>query len=56
MHGFYVDEIEKEISFDIIMDFNIKDKENVYAQIFDKVQEKYKNYKINITLDVDVSD
>lgn len=56
MHGFYVDEIEKAISFDIIIDFKIKDREKVYAQIFDEVQEKFKDYKINITLDVDVSD
>ena len=56
MHGFYVDEQEKSISFDIIIDFNIKDREKVYKLIFDEVQEKYKDYKINITLDVDISD
>ena len=56
MHGFYVDEQEKIISFDIIIDFVIKDREEVYKQIFDEVQEKYNDYKINITLDVDVSD
>ena len=56
MHGFYVDEIEKIISFDIIIDFNIKDREKEYAKIFDEVQEKFKDYKININLDVDISD
>ena len=56
MHGFYVDEQEKTISFDIIIDFNIKNREEVYKLIVDEVQEKYKDYKINITLDVDISD
>ena len=56
MHGFYLDEQEKTISFDIIIDFNVKDREKIYEQICDKLQEKYKDYKINITLDVDISD
>ena len=56
MHGFYVDEIEKTISFDIIIDFSIKNREEVYKLIYDQVQEKYKDYKINITLDIDISD
>ena len=56
MHGFYLDEQDKTISFDIIIDFNIKDREEVYKLIYDEIQEKYKDYKINITLDVDVSD
>ena len=56
MHGFYLDEQEKTINFDIIIDFNVKDREKVYEQICDELQEKYKKYKINITLDVDISD
>ena len=56
MHGFYLDDKEKTISFDIIIDFKIKNREEVYKEIYDKIQEKYKNYKLDITLDVDVSD
>ena len=56
MHGFYLDDKEKTISFDIIIDFKIKNREEVYKEIYDKVQEKYKKYKLDITLDVDVSD
>ena len=56
MHGFYFDEQEKTISFDIIIDFNVKNREEVYRLIYDEVQEKYKDYKVNITLDVDISD
>ena len=56
MHGFYIDKKEKNISFDIIIDFKIKNREEVYNKIYDEVKEKYKDYNINITLDVDISD
>ena len=56
MHGFYIDQIEKNISFDIIIDFKIDNREEVYKQIYDEVQNKYKDYTIDITLDVDISD
>ena len=56
MHGFYLDDKEKVISFDIIIDFKIKNREEVYKEICDEVQEKYKDYKLDITLDIDVSD
>ncbi len=56
MHGFYLDEEDKSISFDIIIDFKIKDREEIYKEIYEKVQNKYKEYKIDITLDIDVSD
>ena len=55
MHGFYIDKKEKHISFDIIIDFKIKNREEIYKKIYDEVKEKYKDYNINITLDVDIS-
>ncbi|MBQ8891917.1 MAG: cation transporter [Bacilli bacterium] len=55
-HGFYLDEEDKSISFDIIIDFKEKNREEVYKQIYDEVKEKYKDYKISITLDIDMSD
>ena len=56
MHGFYLDEEDKTISFDIIIDFEVKEKEKLYKLIYEEVQNKYKDYKIDITLDVDASD
>ena len=56
MHGFYLDEEDKSISFDIIIDFKIKNREEVYKEIYEEIQNKYKDYNINITLDIDVSD
>ena len=56
MHGFYLNKEEKSISFDIIIDFKVKDREELYAKIYDEVKSKYKGYKVLITLDVDMSD
>lgn len=56
MHGFYFDKKEKTISFDIIIDFEANNHKEIYQKIYDEVQNKYKDYKINITLDVDTSD
>ena len=56
LHGFYLEEESKTISFDIIIDFKIKDKEEIYKQIYDEIKQKYNDYKISITLDADLSD
>lgn len=56
MHGLYVDYDDKTISFDIIIDFNVKNREDLYKEIYDEVQNKYEDYKVSITLDVDISD
>ena len=56
MHGFYFDKENKNINFDIIIDFKIKNPEETYKEIYDEIQEKYKDYSINITLDLDISD
>ena len=56
MHGFYYNENEKIISFDIIIDFNIKNREEIFKEIYDKIKNKYNDYNINITLDIDISD
>ena len=56
LHGFYIDEVDKIISFDIIIDFSIKNREGLYQKIYDEIKNKYNNYKIEIALDVDISD
>lgn len=56
LHGFYVDEEQKSIAFDLILDFNSKDKESIKKEIKNKVNEKYPEYKCYIVLDSDISD
>ena len=56
MHGFYVDFATKSLSFDIILDFAVPDREALYRQICKEIRQEYPDFKVDITLDVDVSD
>ena len=56
IHGFYINQNEKEISFDIIIDFSDKNREETLKKIYEKIHRKYPDYKINIMLDFDISD
>ncbi len=56
MHGFFLDEERKEIRFDMIVDYNAKDRGAVYEHIYDEIQKKYPAYHLYITMDGDISD
>ena len=56
MHGFYVNKESKDINFDLIFDFSVKDKVELYQKIEKRVIDKYPDYNIFITMDVDISD
>ena len=55
MHGFYVDVEAKEMTFDVVMSFDIKPKEGLQI-IYKEISEAYPDYRIHIAPDVDVSD
>lgn len=54
-HGFYVDTETKEMTFDVVMNFDIKPKEGIQI-IYDEIKAAYPEYDIQIAPDVDVSD
>lgn len=56
MHGFYVDEENSMISFDLIIDFNSENKEKVRDEVVKKLKEKYPKYNYYVILDSDFSD
>ena len=56
MHGFYFNEEEKRIQFDIIIDFDAPDRIALYKHIVQEVQEAYPDYTVNVALDVDLTD
>ena len=56
MHGFYISFVDKYISFDIVVDFKVKDKDELKASIIEELLGLYPDYKFNITLDIDISD
>ncbi|MCR4627532.1 MAG: cation diffusion facilitator family transporter [Treponema sp.] len=55
MHGFYLDEVSKEMTFDVVMSFDIKPAEGLKI-IYQEIKEAYPEYDIDISPDVDVSD
>lgn len=54
MHGFFLK--DNMIKFDIVIDFDEKKRDEIYAEFYQKVKEKLPNYEINIVLDSDISD
>lgn len=55
MHGFYIDDETKHITFDLIIDFKV-DAHKICAEVVDEVSEKIPDYKIDVILDSDFSD
>lgn len=56
VHGFYVDEENSNVFFDLVVDFNEKNKEHIKNEIVKKIKEKYKKYNYNVILDPDITD
>ncbi|SEK34528.1 cation diffusion facilitator family transporter [Ruminococcus sp. YRD2003] len=54
-HGFYLDEEQKRIQFDIIVSFDAPDRDAVYNDVVNRVREKYPEYELYCTLDTDFS-
>lgn len=56
MHGFYVDEEEKQISFDLIFSFDEEKPEKSVEEIKKNLEAKYPEFGFSIILDADISD
>lgn len=56
MHGFYLDEAEKTMKFDVVIDFAAPDMEAAHADVIRAVQEAFPDYRLQIALDQDLSD
>ena len=56
MHGFYLDKAEKTLRFDIVVSFDAPDRRQVYREIFEKVQQEYPDYTLQLAMDTDFSE
>ena len=56
MHGFYVDQEKKRISFDVIIDYALSnhEREALFEHIQEDVRKEYPDYQVLMTLDIDV--
>jgi len=55
IHGFYLDEEKKLITFDLIFDFNYKNPQKKIAELVTTLNEKYPEYSFYIIQDTDFS-
>ena len=56
IHGFHLDEKKKEISFDVVISFDAKNRRAYYMAIKRHLHRAFPKYKINLALDSDYSD
>lgn len=56
IHGFYIDEEKKIISFDLIFDFKFEKPQVKIAELINTLKEKYPEYTFYIIQDTDFSD
>ena len=56
MHAFRVEEEQKLVRFDIVVDFETKDRAAVVAEVRREMEERYPDYHFLVLLDADLSD
>ena len=56
LHGFYVDEEKKRITFDVVVDFDEEDREGLVKHIIKDVKEALPEYDVIVATDSDISD
>nr|MCR4999816.1 cation diffusion facilitator family transporter [Lachnospiraceae bacterium] len=56
IHGFYLDEQRKTMSFDIIIAYDTPDRKGLFGHIQDEIATLYPQYHVSIQMDLDLSD
>ena len=56
LHGFYVDEVRKKITFDVVVDFDEQDREALIEHIIGDVKNALPEYDVVVAIDSDISD
>ena len=56
IHGFHVDQKDREIAFDIVVDFTTPNRAQYYQKFCREAGEALKEYRLDVTLDADISD
>lgn len=55
VHGFYVDK-KDNVYFDLIIDFEENNREQIKNEIVDKLKQRYPKYNYNVIIDSDITD
>ena len=54
LHGFFVDKEAGFINVDVIIDYDLKNRNEIYEHICNEVQELYPDYRLNMAMDIDI--
>lgn len=55
-HGVYVDKEKKKMSFDVVIDFSVKDRKELTQKIAEAVDKEYEGYTVEVNYDANYSD
>lgn len=56
VHGFYLDEKQKILAFDIVVDFSVKERKALYKKVYKRIQKLFPDYDLDITSDIYICD
>lgn len=56
IHGFYCEEAEKAIRFDVVVDFGVRDEEKLRAEVINAAHAAAPGYSFSVHIDYDYSD
>lgn len=54
IHGFYADLEKKTVNLDVILDFELPDREATFDHIKKEVEAAYPDFTVNMTMDIDI--
>ena len=55
VHGLYIDPKDKTISFDVVVDFSVKDTAALRSKLLAELSSSYPDYRTDIIVDSDIS-
>ena len=53
IHGFYMDKDEKSMRFDLVVSFDVDDRDKLYCDIVSDITKAYPDYRLQIAMDTD---
>ena len=56
MHGFYLDHTDGAIRFDVVTDFDVRDRADLARRISERVAKDYPEYEIEVNVDYALTD
>lgn len=56
LHGFYINQEQKEMRFDLVISFGTKDRRKVHDDVVAEIQKAYPEYKVEAGMDTDYNE